>query len=63
MGISKTRSAGLKEAHVRLFSDDIELLKKLAAAHGFSWQIELRLLVRRALKGQQREMIILKEKS
>jgi hypothetical protein len=37
---------------VRLFSDDIATLKKIAEQKRSKFQIELRLLVHRALKGE-----------
>jgi predicted DNA binding CopG/RHH family protein len=40
----------VREAHVRLFAADIAELKRRAAARGVSWQIELRLVVRQALR-------------
>lgn len=45
----------------RLFSSDVSLLKRLAKSNGSKWQIELRQLVRRALKGEKREIVILKD--
>lgn len=49
--------------HARLFADDVKRLKELAAERGIGWQIELRLLVRRALKNEQREVLVLKEQT
>lgn len=45
----------------RLFADDVKTLKKVADEKGSRWNIELRQLVRRALKGEQREILVLKE--
>lgn len=53
----------LTKATVRLFSDDISALKKLAAAKRSKWQIELRHLVHRGVKGGTREVTVLKETS
>jgi len=55
----KQPSNALQEVHARLFKEDVETLKQVAAQHGLPWQTELRLLVRRALKG----IVSLKEKS
>ncbi len=53
--------ARLKEAHVRLFAEDVELLEKIAAKNGTHWQIELRVLLRRALRGEPLSITIIKE--
>lgn len=53
----------LVEVHARLFPDDFETLKRRAEENGVSLQIELRQLVRRALKGERREVLVLKEQS
>lgn len=45
----------------RLFSSDVATLKRIADVKGSRWNIELRQLVRRALKGEQREVLVLKE--
>jgi len=52
----------LVEVHARLFAEDVEALKRVAAEKGLPWQIELRLLVRRGVKGETREVVLLKEK-
>ena len=52
----------LVEVHTRLFADDVATLKRIAAERVIPWQIELRLLVRRALRGETREVLVLKEK-
>ncbi len=49
------------EAHVRLFADDVGHLKRVAAEKGLPWLIELRLLVRRAIKGEKREVVVLRD--
>ena len=51
----------LVEVHSRLFAVDIEQIKKIAAERGMKWQIELRMLVRRGLSGEKREVVLLKE--
>ena len=53
----------LKQYNVRLFQKDIELVKRIAAKQGLPWQIEFRLLVHRALKGESRSVLVLTEKS
>lgn len=50
----------LREIHCRIFHEDVELLQKLAEEHGVPWQVELRLLVRRALRGEKKEILVLK---
>lgn len=53
----------LYQAHARLFPEDVKHLKKVARERGSSWHIELRMLVRRAIRGEQREVIVIdKEK-
>lgn len=54
-------SKRLVSVHTRLFDGDIRELKRIAAEQGIPWQIELRMTVHRALKGQHREITILKE--
>ena len=49
----------LVEIHARLFHSDVAMLKKIAAKRGLPWHLELRLLVRRALKGDQREVVVI----
>ena len=51
----------ITEVHARLFEADVRELKRIATQRGTPWQIELRLLVRRALKGDHREVLMLKE--
>lgn len=51
----------LVSVNTRLFFEDIEFLKRAAAEQGLPWQIELRLLVHRAVKGEQRDVLVLKE--
>ncbi len=51
----------ISNVHARLFSDDVAQLKRLAAERGIPWHVELRLLVRRALKGEHREVLVLKD--
>lgn len=52
----------LVEVHTRLFADDVEELKRRAAQGGLPWQIEVRLTIRRALRGERRDVLVLKEK-
>lgn len=53
----------LVEVHARLFPDDVKHLKKVAAQRGSPWHVELRLLVRRAIRGEVREVLVIdKEK-
>lgn len=49
------------EVHCRLFADDIVDLKRIAAEKGLPWSIELRTLVHRALKGERKEVFLMKE--
>lgn len=53
----------LTPVNTRLFADDVKAIKEIAAEQGLPWQVELRLLVRRALKGEKREVVLLKEQS
>jgi predicted DNA binding CopG/RHH family protein len=45
----------------RLFTDDVEELKRRAAIEFTPWQVSLRLLVRRALRGERKEIAVLSE--
>lgn len=56
----KTKNT-LREVHARLFDDDVETLIKIAEERRTKWQMELRLLVHRALKGERREFVTIKE--
>lgn len=51
----------LVDAHVRLFGSDVAELKRQAREKGSHWQIELRQLVRAALRGERREITVVKE--
>lgn len=51
----------LYDTHVKLFRDDVAQLKKLAAENRSKWQVELRQLVHRALRGERREITVVKE--
>lgn len=53
LGRKPAKDNQLQPVHTRLFAVDIAELKDLAAVRGIAWQIELRLLVRRALKEQR----------
>lgn len=50
--VPEKRRGALVVAYTRLFKDDVDTLKKIADDRGTKWTTELRLLVRRALKGQ-----------
>lgn len=51
----------LLKVHTHLFEGDVSAIKRIADERGGRWQVELRQLVRRALKGEQREVVLLKE--
>lgn len=57
----KKKRNATHSVHARLFVEDIARLKKIAEQHGLPWQIELRLLVHRALRGEQRDIVVIKE--
>lgn len=40
----------LVDIHTRFFATDIEEVKRIATANGLPWQVELRLIVRRAVR-------------
>jgi hypothetical protein len=61
VSLVRDKSSRLEEAHVRLFADSVLELKKLAAEKGTHWQIELRQLVRQALRGERREITIVRD--
>jgi len=52
----------LQEVHARLFAADVVTLKRVADERGNRWQVELRQLVRRALKGEKNEFLVIKER-
>lgn len=54
------KKPALVEVHARLFEEDVVTLQRIAAEKGISYQIELRALVRRALKGY--DLAVLKER-
>ncbi len=54
-----TKKPKLVEVHARLFAEDVRDLKKIALERGSAWHSELRQLVRRALKGEKREVIVI----
>jgi len=58
----KAAATKLTPVNVRLFSEDVEEIKQIAEEQGGSWQVELRMTVRRALRGQRREVTIIAEK-
>ena len=53
----------LHPVNTRLFADDVKQLQRIAETQGIPWQVELRLLVRRALKGERRDVVMLKEQA
>lgn len=55
------RKVGLVPIHIRIFADDLALLKRIAAERRTPYQTELRLLIHRALKGERRDVVLLKE--
>lgn len=59
---SKVKQEKLVQVNVRLLSENVAKIKQIAAERGIPWQVELRLLVRRALLGQQQDFIIIKDK-
>lgn len=48
-------------AHVRIQRQDMLALQKMAKVSGVTWQMELRMLVHRALRGERREVMVLKD--
>jgi predicted DNA binding CopG/RHH family protein len=56
------RKSKLIAVNTRLFADDVEAIKKLAGAARLPWQIELRQIVHRALTGERRDVVMLKER-
>jgi hypothetical protein len=59
---TKAESFELTRVNTRLFAADVSQLKKIAEKNGGEWQVELRQLVRRALKGERREIAVLSER-
>lgn len=57
----RNKSTKLVPVNTRLMASDIQELKRIAVEQGIPWQVELRMTVHRALKGQRREITILKE--
>lgn len=57
------KSANLYDVHVHLFADDLAQIKKIAVEKGIPWSVELRSMVRLALKGERREITVVKEAS
>ncbi len=51
----------LRDVHTKLFADDVAELIRVAKANRSKWQIELRQLVHRALRGERREITVIKE--
>ena len=52
----------LRPVHTLLFQEDVDTLKQLADDKGTKWQVELRQLVRRALRGEKKDIYVLREK-
>lgn len=59
-GLVKTKNK-LVDIHIRLFAADVAHFKKLSAQTGVPYQIEIRTFIRRGLRGERREITILKE--
>lgn len=57
----RPKGQALIDVHARLFPEDVDLLKQIAEKSRLSWQIELRMLIHRALRGEKREIVILEE--
>lgn len=55
------QTLGLIGVHTRFFAEDVATLKRMAEASGLPWQIELRQLVRRALRGEKRDVMVLRD--
>lgn len=53
--------SALYDTHVKLFRDDVTELQKVAEVRRSKWQVELRQLVHRALKGERRELLLIKD--
>ena len=47
----------LVKINTRLFAEDVREIKKIAKEKGCPWQIELRLVVRRAMKEREIDII------
>lgn len=58
---AEAAASGLVEIHTRLFQEDLVKLKQIAGESRLKWQVELRMLVHRALKNERREVLVLKE--
>lgn len=59
--VAKGTKNKLVVVNTRLFADDVQQLRRIAAERGIPYQTELRLLVRRALRGERREVLMLKD--
>ena len=55
-----SKKAKLVAVYTRLYSEDAELLRKMAAERGTPLAIELRMLVHRTLRGEKREVVLVK---
>lgn len=63
MGTKRKDPDRLRAIHIRLFEGDVLEVKRIAKERGLPYQIELRMLVRRALKGDRREVVVMKEQA
>jgi hypothetical protein len=52
-----SKKSALLRVHTRLFRADVLALKRIAGDRGLPWQIELRLLVNKALKEQKLSLV------
>lgn len=59
--MARSSKRTLVHVHTRLFSEDVRTLQGLASERGTSLHAELRALVRRALRGEKRDFLVLKE--
>ncbi len=52
----------LVKVHTHLFKGDVAHVKRAAAQQSRKWQVELRHILRRAIRGEQREVLVIKER-
>lgn len=55
------KSDELVKVHTHLFKADVAHIKRTAAQQSRKWQVELRHMIRRAIRSEQREVLVLKE--
>lgn len=60
--MNKKDEKKLVQVNARFFQNDVREIHRIADERCTPWQVELRLLVRRALRGDRREVVVLKEK-